>query len=100
MTNIVKARAAVEHIAKQVANAMDAADRCEQRIRDARQAALTAVEAHVNAIEEVHRLHNELLAAEQELLTAQTDIAKSNGQASGSAHNPIIRIDYPTNKEP
>lgn len=95
MTNIVKARAAVEHIARQVANAMDAADRCEQRIQEARANALQAVEAHNTAIEEVHRLHNELLAAEQVLLTAQAEIAQSNGAASGSAYNPIIRIDYP-----
>jgi hypothetical protein len=93
--NIVKAQAAVEHIARQVANAMDAADRCEQRIQDARQAALQAVEAHNTAVAEVNRLHDELLAAEQSLREAQTEHAKTNGAGSGAAFNPTIRIDYP-----
>lgn len=95
MTDIVKARAAVEHIARQVAAAMDAADRAEQKVRNARAAALAAVQAQVDAVEEVHRIHNELLAAEQVLLTAQTEISKNNGSASGSANNAMIRIDYP-----
>jgi len=98
VTNIVKARAAVEHIARQVAAAMDAADRAELRVREARKAALAAVEAQVDAVEEVNRIHNELLAAEAVLLTAQTEIARNNGAASGSAQNPTIRIDYKENE--
>lgn len=91
--NIVKARAAVEHLAKQLAEAMDAADRAETRIEDARHEALAAVERHHQALLDVERLHNDFLEAERVLLRCQEAIAQTNGQGSGTAYNPTIRIE-------
>ena len=93
--NIVKARAAVEYAARRLAQAMDAADnlavKAQQAHLEAAQIALQADEAYAA----VHTAATELEAAEAELLGCQHAVAETNGQASGSAHNPTIRIDYP-----
>lgn len=93
--NVVKARAAVEFLARQLAEAMNAADTAERRIEEARTEALAAVQRHHQALVEVERLHVEFLEAERNLAEALTTLATNNGHGHGSANNPTIRIDYP-----
>jgi hypothetical protein len=91
--NIVKAKAAVEFLGKQLAQAMDAADSAAVRVEEARAEALASVQRHHTALLEVERLHNEFLAAEAEFAACQTELSSMNGQAGGAAFNATIRTD-------
>ena len=91
--NIVKAKAAVEFIGKQLAQAMDAVDCAAVRIEEARAEALAAVQRHHEAMLEVERLHVDFLQAEAEFAACQTELASMNGQAGGSAHDATIRTE-------
>lgn len=97
--NFVKARAAVEHIGKQLAEAMNAADRLEARIPEAEHAIEEAIARHHAALEEVERLKGDFLQAERILAFAQAELASTNGEAGGAAYNATIRTEPNDNQE-